>query len=62
VHLAPHRKGDALSDQMIRGEIVEEKLPSGVTRFYSTEFPALPPDELRSVAERIGRRMAGNQE
>jgi diadenosine tetraphosphate (Ap4A) HIT family hydrolase len=62
VHLAPHRKGDALSDQMIRGEIVEEKLPSGVTRFYSKEFPALPRDELRSVAERIGRRMAGNQE
>jgi diadenosine tetraphosphate (Ap4A) HIT family hydrolase len=62
VHLAPHRKGDALSDQMVRGEIVEEKLPSGVTRFYSKEFPALPRNELRSVAERIGRRMAGNQE
>ena len=26
LHLAPHRPGDALNDQMIRGEIVEEKL------------------------------------
>jgi len=38
VHLAPHRAGDALNDQMIRGEIVEEKLPSGMTRVASREF------------------------
>jgi diadenosine tetraphosphate (Ap4A) HIT family hydrolase len=28
VHLAPHRSGDALNEQMIRGEIIEEKLPT----------------------------------
>lgn len=53
VHLAPHRAGDALSDQMIRGEIVEEKLPNGVTRFYSSAFPGLPRDQLRQTADVI---------
>jgi diadenosine tetraphosphate (Ap4A) HIT family hydrolase len=59
VHLGPHRKGDALNDQVIRGEIVEEKLPSGATQFYSKEFPALPREELRAVAEQVRRRMNG---
>jgi diadenosine tetraphosphate (Ap4A) HIT family hydrolase len=58
VHLAPHRAGDALNDQMIRGELTEEKLPSGFTRFTSKEFPALPEDELRAVALRVQRRLA----
>ncbi|MFM9842232.1 MAG: HIT family protein [Dongiaceae bacterium] len=57
VHLAPHRKGDALNDQMIRGEIVEEKLPSGATRFFSKEFPALPREDLLGVAEEIRQRL-----
>jgi diadenosine tetraphosphate (Ap4A) HIT family hydrolase len=57
VHLAPHRQGDALNDQMIRGEIVEEKLPSGATLFFSKEFPALPRDQLMAVAERVRRTM-----
>jgi diadenosine tetraphosphate (Ap4A) HIT family hydrolase len=53
VHLAPHRSGDALNDQMIRGEIVEEKLPNGMTRFSSSEFPALPRARLLETAERV---------
>jgi diadenosine tetraphosphate (Ap4A) HIT family hydrolase len=53
VHLAPHRAGDALNDQMIRGEVVEEKLPSGMTRVVSREFPALPREHALDVAERI---------
>jgi diadenosine tetraphosphate (Ap4A) HIT family hydrolase len=57
VHLAPHRPGDALNDQMIRGEIVEEKLPTGVTRFTSADFPSLPRAELEEIAERVRRRM-----
>jgi diadenosine tetraphosphate (Ap4A) HIT family hydrolase len=57
VHLAPHRAGDALSDQMIRGEIVEEKLPNGMTRFFSDEFPALPRGQLMQVADEVRRRM-----
>ncbi len=59
VHLAPHRDGDALNDQMIRGEIVETKLPSGLTLLASEEFPPLPEAELRGVAERVRRRLAG---
>ena len=42
---------------MIRGEIVEEKLPSGFTNFYSKEFPALPREKLLSVAEKIRQHL-----
>jgi len=58
VHLAPHRSGDGLNDQMIRGEIVEEKLPNGMTRFFSSAFPALPRDELMQVADAVRRRLS----
>ncbi len=58
VHLAPHRAGDALNDQMIRGEIVEEKLPSGMTRISSHEFPPLPREELSDIAVRVRERLA----
>jgi diadenosine tetraphosphate (Ap4A) HIT family hydrolase len=58
VHLAPHRAGDALNDQMIRGEVAEEKLPSGMIRIVSRDFPALPREHLLDVAERIRRDMA----
>lgn len=53
LHLAPHRPGDALNDQMIRGDIVSEKLPSGIERFFSRQFPPLPRDELADVARRV---------
>jgi diadenosine tetraphosphate (Ap4A) HIT family hydrolase len=53
LHLAPHRAGDALNNQMIRGEIVEKKLPNGMTRFSSSEFPALPRDRLLDIAEKV---------
>jgi len=58
LHLAPHRQGDALNDQMIRGEIVEEKLPSGITRFTSRDFPPLPRAELLQIAEEVRHRMS----
>ena len=58
VHLAPHRSGDGLNDQMIRGEIVEEKLPNGMTRFTSSEFPALPRAQLVRIADEVRRRMS----
>ena len=32
VHLAPHREGDALNTQIVRGEVVEEKVEGGATR------------------------------
>ena len=53
LHLAPHREGDALNDQMIRGEVVEEHLPYGLTRFVSPEFPPMPELALRAVADRV---------
>ena len=59
VHLAPHRTGDALNDQMVRGELVEEKLPNGMTRFTSAQFPPLPRAELEAIAERVRRGMKG---
>lgn len=59
VHLAPHRKGDALNSQMIRGEIVSEKMPEGFERFFSRDFPALPEAEQRRVADIVRRRLAG---
>jgi diadenosine tetraphosphate (Ap4A) HIT family hydrolase len=58
VHLAPHREGDALNSQMIKGEIVTEKQPDGFERFYSREFPALPEAEQRRVAESVRRQLA----
>jgi diadenosine tetraphosphate (Ap4A) HIT family hydrolase len=60
VHLAPHREGDALNSQVIRGEIVSEKLPNGFERFFSREFPALPEAEQRRVAEIVRRHLANH--
>ncbi|MBI2256822.1 MAG: hypothetical protein HYU58_19530 [Proteobacteria bacterium] len=59
VHLAPHRAGDALNEQMIRGEIVEEKLPNGMTRFFSDTFPALPRGDLEATADRVRSLLIG---
>ncbi len=58
IHLAPHRAGDALNAQMIRGEITEEKLDSGATRIFSKDFPSLPEEEHRALAGRVRGRMA----
>jgi diadenosine tetraphosphate (Ap4A) HIT family hydrolase len=56
-HLAPHRSGDALNDRIIRGDIVEEKLANGLTRFYSETYPALPRDRLAQIAGNIRDRL-----
>jgi diadenosine tetraphosphate (Ap4A) HIT family hydrolase len=58
IHLAPHRSGDALNTQMIRGQVVVEKLASGAGRMISKEFPPLPEEEQRTVAERVRERLA----
>ena len=58
VHLAPHREGDALNEQMIKGEIVrQEGGPSGAAFYTSADYPPLPEEELREVAERIRERL-----
>lgn len=59
VHLAPHRAGDALNEQIIRGEVVVEKLESGAERFYNPQFPALPEADQREVARRVAGLLAG---
>jgi diadenosine tetraphosphate (Ap4A) HIT family hydrolase len=52
VHLAPHRTGDALNGQIIRGRVEERKLPSGATDVISLDFPELPIEELQAVIDR----------
>ena len=58
VHLAPHNAGDALSNQMIRGDVQEEKLPSGMTRITSRAFPSLPREQLMGIATRVRDRLS----
>ena len=58
LHLAPHVEGDSLSDAMIRGDFVEEQLPSGAVAVISKDFPQVPEEELRSTAETIAARLA----
>ena len=58
LHLAPHRTGDALNTQIIRGEFSEEKLASGVTRYVSNDFPPVPVEEQRAAALRVQQRLA----
>lgn len=58
LHLAPHRDGDALSANMIKGELVERRLPSGATEYVSEDFPPLPAATLLAVAARVRERLA----
>jgi diadenosine tetraphosphate (Ap4A) HIT family hydrolase len=58
VHLAPHRDGDALNTQLIRGEVVEERLPSGAGRITSLDFPPISEPDLRAVADRVRSLLA----
>ena len=57
-HLAPHRPGDALNTQMVRGEMVVEKLDSGLELHVSKDFPLLPEEEQRQMAEKVRRRLS----
>jgi diadenosine tetraphosphate (Ap4A) HIT family hydrolase len=61
VHLAPHRPNDALNAQMIRGEVINEVLPGGAERFISKDFPPLPEEEQRVVAQRVQQRLQSVQ-
>jgi diadenosine tetraphosphate (Ap4A) HIT family hydrolase len=57
IHLAPHHTGDALNSQIVRGEIIEEKLESGATWIISKDFPPLPEEEQRAVAQQVQQRL-----
>jgi diadenosine tetraphosphate (Ap4A) HIT family hydrolase len=52
VHLGPHRAGDALATDILRGEVDEVHDESGATRLVSREFAELSADELRRTAAR----------
>jgi diadenosine tetraphosphate (Ap4A) HIT family hydrolase len=58
LHLAPHRMGDPLNDLLIKGDMESVPLPSGAGRVISKEFPELPDEELRGVADRVRDRLA----
>jgi diadenosine tetraphosphate (Ap4A) HIT family hydrolase len=57
-HLAPRRKDDALNSQLFRGEVEVEEVESGASRIIAKDFPSLPEEELRAVAERIRQTLA----
>ena len=57
VHIAPHREGDALSSAIVRGDVIDEPLPSGAHRLVSTEFEEIPASEIRAVIERTRERL-----
>lgn len=58
LHIAPHRSGDALNEQLIKGKIVSEHLPNGATRFISKEYPPLPEVVQRDFAQRVQQRLS----
>lgn len=58
LHLAPHTRGDALNDAIIKGEIVSEQRPDGITVFTSLDYPPLPAGE---VTDRLRRVLAGQE-
>lgn len=59
VHLGPHREGDALNANIIRGEVVMEPQPSGAGRVVSHDFPELPAVEIAEVVERTRELLSG---
>ena len=46
VHLAPQTEGDALNTAMLKGEIVEQPLPSGAVALVSKDYPAHRPGRV----------------
>jgi diadenosine tetraphosphate (Ap4A) HIT family hydrolase len=61
VHRGPHRDGDALNSDIIRGELAYEALPSGAQRMVSREFPELPAETIRAVIHRTRAILKGDR-
>ena len=53
LHLAPHHPGGALNEALIKGNVVEQTMPSGVVLFTSDEFPPLPAAEMRAGVDKL---------
>jgi diadenosine tetraphosphate (Ap4A) HIT family hydrolase len=60
VHLGPHRDGDALSSDIIRGDFAYEPLDSGAQRIVSSDFPELPAEEISAVIDRARTILKGD--
>lgn len=60
VHLAPHTTGDALNDAMLKGEFEEQPMDSGATMLMSKDYPDVPTERLRVVADRTRGLLAAD--
>jgi diadenosine tetraphosphate (Ap4A) HIT family hydrolase len=61
IHLAPHKPGDALNEQIIRGEVREAEGDSGFVQQISEEFPILPESDQKEVIQRVRERLRSMQ-
>ncbi len=59
-HLAPHVVGDALNDAMIKGEVEQRPLPSGLVAMVPKDYPEIEPDRLRAAVELARHLLSGN--
>lgn len=58
LHLAPHRSGDALNDQMVKGAVIVEKLDNGTERVLSKDYPLVPEAQQLAVMQHLRQRLA----
>ncbi|MBA2680449.1 MAG: hypothetical protein H0U76_18880 [Ktedonobacteraceae bacterium] len=58
IHLAPHFAGDALNDQMVKGEVIMEPLPNGAQRITSKDYPLLPEEQQLEIIQRLKQQLA----
>ena len=58
VHLAPHRRGDALVGVPVQGELEERTLDNGATAVVSLDYPPIPIEQLRAVIDRVRALLA----
>lgn len=59
-HLAPHVTGDALNDSMIKGEVEERALPSGLVALVPKDYPEIDADRLQAVLASARRLLTGS--
>lgn len=59
VHLGPHRQGDALATDIIRGAVDEIHDESGATRLVSRDFPQIPAEVQQRTAAAARRILSG---
>lgn len=55
LHLAPHHEGDALSSQMVKGQLSPRILPSGAEVMVSNHYPLLPEELMNAAIDGVRR-------